>query len=108
MPNTYSWQFLTLECRNLESGFSKVVKRVAGMYRADNGAGVTCDQLLNVEIGALDPMAFVAFESLTAAEVQAWVEDSIGTTGLSSTQALLDTRIEDLLQITPHHPPWIT
>lgn len=108
MPNTYSWQFLTLECRNLEGGFAKVVKRVAGMYRADNGAGVTCDQLVNVEIGALDPMAFVAFESLTASEVQAWVEASMGTTAVSDTQALLDARIEGLLQITPQHPPWIT
>lgn len=106
MPNTYSWQFLTLECRNTESGFSKVVKRVVGLYRADNGSGVTSDQLLNIVLGPLDPLTFTEFELLTAAEVRGWVEGAMGASSLSAWQAMLDARIEDQLQITPEPPPW--
>jgi hypothetical protein len=108
MPNTYSWQFLTLECRNTEGGFSKVVKRVVGMYKADNGSGVVSSQLLNIGIGGLDPMSFTEFESLTASEVQGWVEDSMMPAALTGWQATLDARIEEQLLITPEPPPWVT
>ena len=108
MPNTYSWQFLTLECRITEGGFDKVVKRVVGLYKADNGSGVFSEQLLNIAVGALDPLTFTEFELLTASEVQGWVEGAMGAASLSDWQSMLDARIEDQLQITPEPPPWVT
>lgn len=108
MPNTYSWQFLTLECRITEGGFNKVVKRVVGLYKADNGAGVHSEQLLNIAIGPLDPLDFTEYPVVTPAEVQEWVEGSIVPAALTGWQATLDARIEDQLLITPEPPPWIT
>lgn len=108
MPNTYSWQFLTLECRNTEGGFIDVVKRVVGLYKADNGAGVTCDQLLNIEIGPLIPTVYVEFVDVVPTDVQGWVEGAMVPAALTGWQANLDARIENQLQITPKPPPWAT
>jgi hypothetical protein len=108
MPNTYSWQFLTLECRLAEAGLQDVVKRVIGLFKANNGEGAIAEQLLNVQIGAVDPMAFTEFEDLTATEVQGWVEAALGAPAVASWQAELDAKIDELTQNRALAPPWVT
>jgi hypothetical protein len=108
MPNTYSWQFLTLESRLAEAGLQDVVKRVVCLLKADNGDGVIVDQLLNLQIGAVDPMAFTEFADLTAIEVQGWVEAALGAPSIASWQAVLDAKIDELTQNRALSPPWVT
>lgn len=105
--NTYSWTFETLDVHPLEDGLANVVKKVQGNLVADDGLGHTIPQYLVTTLGPPDPDNFIAFEDLTAADVQGWVEAAMGSVLLTQWKESLDTRMYDLVETPEVAPPWL-
>lgn len=99
---TYAWTEHHMIVAPLESGLENVIKRVIATYTADDGAGHTASQLMNITLGDVDPMNFTAYESVTLSQVIGWIEALVDT---SYWQTRLNEILTDALLV--HMPcPW--
>ena len=98
---TYAWTEHHMFVKSSEAGLTDVVKRVVAVYTADDGAGHTAQQLMNITLGPPDPENFTPYEDLTLLQVIGWIENIVDT---SYWQGALDQRIADSLLNNPPCP----
>lgn len=98
---TYTWEVEQLIVKPVEDALPNVVKRVICNYVADDGAGKTYAQLMNVELDPPDPMDFIPFADLTLLDVQGWLEAKVDT---ATWQDYLDARIAEQYLTYPECP----
>jgi hypothetical protein len=105
---TYTWQFPALDVYPTYQGLTNAVYSVHWTLTGNDGSGHVSTAYGSQALGAINPQNFTPFASLTAAQVQGWVEAQMGSTDLAQCKAGLDQRIAE--QITPTRttvlPPW--
>jgi hypothetical protein len=88
---TYTWAFPHLEVAPSENGLSNVVKTVHWRMIATQD-GYSAEAYGSVSLSSPDPDAFTAFDGLTKATVQGWVESTLS---VQDTDAI--TKMQDAL-----------
>lgn len=106
---TYTWQFPALDVYPTYQGLTNAVESVHWRLTGDDGAGHTATAYGEQPVGAPDPDNFTPFASLTAAQVQGWVEAQMGAE-VTHLHTDLDGQIAQ--QVSPSvvsmEPPWST
>jgi len=113
MANTYNWTINKLDVRPTQDSLSNVVYNIHWGYTATSdqtdadGNAYSATNIGVQIVSTPDPSNFTAFESLTQADVEGWLEASdLDVAGL---KASLDLQIEKL--ITPDSvaldAPWL-
>lgn len=107
MPNTYSWQFESLDVYPTYGALTDVVQSIHWILVADDGDGHSAKAYGEELTGPVDPDNFIPFADLTAAVVQGWAEAAMGSE-LDQVKAFLDTRISEQVSptIVSMSPPW--
>lgn len=107
MPNAYTWQFVALDVFPTHDGLTNVVESVHWQLTGDDGLGHHAKLYGEQPVGPPDPDNFTPYNDLTAAQVQSWVEASMGSE-LAVITGDIDRRI--LEQVSPSivqmAPPW--
>lgn len=98
MANTYSWDCKTVDTYPTHSELTDVVYnvhwRLTGTDETgEHSATVIGTQVISVE--TLDASSFVAFESLTEADVIGWVEAEMGEERIAELKVSVDSQIAD-------------
>jgi hypothetical protein len=73
---TYNWKIERLDCAPSVNELSNVVRKIHWRLFASDGIN-TSDLYGDILLGDADPEDFTAYESLTEAEVVAWLEAAI-------------------------------
>jgi hypothetical protein len=76
MTTTYTWSFPHLEVAPSLDGLTNVVKTVHWRIMATED-GHSAEAYGSVSLSDPDPDTFTAFDTLTKADVQAWVESAL-------------------------------
>ena len=109
MPTNYTWQFVALDVFPTYQGLTNVVESIHWRLTGDDGSGHLATSYGEQKAGPPDPDNFTPLNSLTALQVQGWVEALMGA-DLAAIEADIDRRITE--QIAPTvvalEPPWIT
>jgi len=109
MSNTYTWTIIHLQCLPAHEGKSNVVCSVGFSVSATDG--VNTSSINNTLMMLYDEnQNFIEYEGLTSDTVLAWVRNSLGADGISSTQTKLDEIIFKLANpsIITRSLPWAT
>jgi len=105
----YEWTFPALHVARHADGLSNVVTDVDWRLTATDDEGHSA--VLTGRVGIADPDAgsFTDFDSLTAEQVQAWVEGQLGSEA-DKLKAMLDARIAEMIDPPTAilTPPWET
>jgi len=98
MANTYQWVISGLHTRlnNEELGLEKVIESIHWRYQAEDAEGNIADVYGSVGLEAPEG-DFIAFEDLTQADVEAWLESKLVVEQL---QAGLDAKLEAIANPT--------
>lgn len=100
--NIYNWTISALDCKPQEDGLTDVV--VTAHWRVDATDGTHTSGVYGTQSFTLNQEGdFTPFEDLTQDQVVGWVKDNMGTEGVASLEANLDTQIENLV-----NPPIVT
>lgn len=106
---TYTWTFPALDAYPSHEGVTNAVFNIHWRMTADDGEGHIAEVYGTQAAGPIDPADFTAFESLTKAQVQGWVEAAMGEEKVAAMKASLDAQIAN--QITPPvvslAAPWV-
>lgn len=104
---TYTWVFPSLDVAPSEGGMTNVVKSVYWRLGASDGTNMT-DIYGTQTLASPDPNAFLAFDDLTEATVQGWVEAAMGEERVAQMKAALDAQLERIANppIVTQNPPW--
>lgn len=100
MAITYSWNIAALECVPHEDGLTNVVKTVHWIRAAEDGAYNTSSYGSVVVPAPESADDFIAYEDLTKADVEAWLNSYVD---VAATDAALANQIEAL-----KNPPVVT
>ena len=113
MANTYAWTINKLDVRPTQDSLSNVVYNIHWGYTATSdqtdadGNAYSATNIGVKSVSAPDPSNFTAFESLTQADVEGWLEAS--DLDIDALKASLDLQVEKL--ITPDSvaldAPWL-
>lgn len=108
MALTYTWQFPTLDVVFDEVGMQNVVNVVHWVLVAQDEQ-YTQSAYGTVKVGAPDPQSFTPYEQLTKAEIESWVEQTMGQQELDKIKVALAQKIEDKKnpKVGPLLPPWV-
>ena len=100
MANTYKWVISGLHTRlnNEELGLEKVIESIHWRYQAEDADGNIADVYGSVGLEAPEG-DFIAYEDLTQADVEAWLESKLVVEQL---QAGLDAKLEAIKNPTHH------
>lgn len=105
---TYTWQFPALDVYPTYQGLTNAVYSVHWRLTGNDGSGHVATAYGSQALGPIDPQNFTPFASLTASQVQGWVEAQMGAPDVALCKASLDQNIAG--QITPTRttvlPPW--
>ena len=108
MPNAYTWQFEQLVVIPVYQTVSNAVSVVHWRLTGNDGLGHTAQAMGAQPCGPIDVNDFIPYDDLTAADVQGWVEEQMGTAQLNAYKAWLDQQIA--AQVNPPlvslPPPW--
>ncbi len=104
MSITYTWNVNTMDTAPSEDGLANVVKVVHWRLSATDGTH-TAETYSTVSLDAPAAGSFTAFESLTEAQVIAWVESKID---VAATKSSLDAQLASLANppIVVKQGPW--
>ena len=86
----YKWVISSLDAKIQENGLENVVETVHYRYQLEDGDHIV-DVYGSVGLEAPDANSFVAFESLTQADVESWLESKLDVEGL---KAGLDAQLD--------------
>jgi hypothetical protein len=103
---TYYWQYPALNVAFSLDGKQNVVIQVPYTFVADNGAGILASISGAYSVTYEPGQAFVPYEDLTEAQVQAWTDVNVDVPAL---KAQLDAKIaaQESAPVGPLPPPWI-
>lgn len=103
MSNTYTWTVTNLTGYPVFEGETDVVTTAYCTVVADDGQGHTASVQV-IQPTPLDPsVPFIPYPDLTNDIVIGWVQNALGTNGVTSIYACLDAQIEN--QINPPESP---
>jgi hypothetical protein len=85
------------------AGLENVIRRVLATYTADDGAGHTASQLMNIQLNEPDPGTFIPYADLTLPTVLGWLDEKIDAVVW---QAELDRRIYEAVNLELMPCPW--
>lgn len=103
MSNTYTWTATALIGYPQYEGETDVITTVFYTVVADDGQGHTAS-IDSIQQTPLDPSApFIPYDQLTNDIVIGWVQNALGSNGVTSIYANLDSQIE--AQINPPESP---
>jgi hypothetical protein len=107
MTIKHTWEFVKFNAHPTLNGMSNVVHSVDFILNGSDGDGHAAQVFNTVGLSEPDPANFVAFESLTPDQAEAWVVSALGDT-LNDYTAIIEAQIQS--QITPQslglRPPW--
>ena len=86
----YKWVISSLDAKIHDNGLENVVETVHYRYQLEDGDYIV-DVYGSVGLEAPDANSFVAFESLTQADVESWLESKLDVEGL---KAGLDAQLD--------------
>jgi len=90
MATTYKWVISSLEAKIQEGELSNVIESVHYRYQAESGEDIV-DVYGSVGLEAPEADAFIAYEDLTQADVEGWLEANLD---VESLKAVLDAQLE--------------
>ena len=99
MANTYRFVISGLHAKIQEGELSNVIESVHWRYQAEDADGNIADVYGSVGLEAPDAESFVAYEDLTQADVEAWLESKLVVEEL---QKGLDAKLEAMANPTHH------
>ena len=106
--NTYTWQFTALDVFPIYQGLVNAVHVVHWRLTGNDGSSHSAIAYGTQALGPIDIGNFIPFVSLTASQIQTWVEAQMGSVEIALQRSGLDVRIAD--QISPREktmsPPW--
>ena len=97
MANTYKFVISGLHAKIQEGELSNVIESVHWRYQAEDGENIA-DVYGSVGLEAPEADAFIAYEDLTQADVEGWLEANLD---VESLKAGLDAQLE--AQANPTH-----
>jgi hypothetical protein len=104
MANTYSWAVNSMTCYPTYASQTNVVFQVAWVCSATDGTYNTATYgSVDVTYEAGTP--FTPYNQLTLAEVNGWVAEALGSTGIAAAQAQCDEQLTALANPTSTAPP---
>ena len=79
MENNYRWVISGLHTKlnNEELGLEKVIESIHWRYQAEDAEGNIADVYGSVGLEAPEADSFTAFEDLTQADIEAWLESKL-------------------------------
>jgi hypothetical protein len=96
MANTYKWVISGLHAKIQEGELSNVIESIHWRYQAEDADGNIADVYGSVGLEAPEG-DFIAYEDLTQADVEAWLESKLVVEQL---QAGLDAKLEAMANPT--------
>ena len=97
MANTYKWVVSGLHAKIQEGELSNVIESIHWRYQAEDADGNIAD--VYGSVGLELEGDFIAYEDLTQADVEAWLESKLVVEQL---QAGLDAKLEAMANPTHH------
>jgi len=103
----YNWDFPALHVAREGHVLSNIVTAIDWRLTATGAEGISASVSGRAGIGDPAPEAFTDFDSLTAEQVQAWVEGQLGSEA-DKLKAMLDARIAEMIDPPTAilTPPW--
>lgn len=108
MANSYSWKISAIDCYPEFEGKQNVVFMVHWRRKAEAGGGQVTETYGEQPIKFNPDSPFTAFDGLTQAQVENWLELEMGPDRLAEINAILDAQMDEIVNpsVVVKSVPW--
>ena len=103
---TTTWNIIKLICKTTDGNLSNVVYRIHWECKKSDTANNTVSEEGICTLSQPDPNNFIQYNSLTKAEVVAWVQSTLGATFVNLVETRLTERLNEKLSTVTLDPPF--